>query len=119
MTRRQAPTIVYLVRHGETEWNAEGRCQGRADADFTEAGRQQLRSLAAELADVTPAAAYTSPLPRAVRTAAAILEGVDFARDASTIYQRSRMAACRERASRIGRHRCMRRGGVIRGRSLF
>jgi broad specificity phosphatase PhoE len=75
MTDRQPPTIVYLVRHGETEWNAEGRCQGRADAEFTEAGREQLRCLAAELADVTLDAAYTSPLRRAVRTAAAILEG--------------------------------------------
>lgn len=75
MTDRQPPTVVYLVRHGETEWNAEGRCQGRADAEFTEAGRQQLRSLAAALFDVTLDAAYTSPLPRAVRTADAILEG--------------------------------------------
>jgi len=70
-----SPTIVYLVRHGETEWNADGRCQGRADADFTEAGRQQLISLAAELASVTLDAAYTSPLPRAMRTADAILTG--------------------------------------------
>jgi broad specificity phosphatase PhoE len=75
MTPGHALTIIYLVRHGETQWNAEGRCQGRADADFTEAGQQQLRSLAAELAHVTLDAAYTSPLPRAVRTAGAILEG--------------------------------------------
>ena len=68
-------TVVYLVRHGETQWNADGRCQGRADADFTELGREQLRSLATELADVAFDAAYTSPLPRAVRTADAILAG--------------------------------------------
>jgi broad specificity phosphatase PhoE len=69
------PTVVYLVRHGETIWNAEGRCQGQADADFTEEGHAQLRALAAELADVAFDAAYTSPLPRAVRTADAILSG--------------------------------------------
>jgi len=69
------PTFVYLVRHGETQWNAEGRCQGRADAEFTELGREQLRSLAMELVDVAFDAAYTSPLPRAVRTAEAILRG--------------------------------------------
>lgn len=74
MTDRSSPAIIYLVRHGETEWNAEGRCQGRADADFTEAGRAQLRSLAAQLETVAFDAAYTSPLPRAVRTAGAILE---------------------------------------------
>jgi broad specificity phosphatase PhoE len=67
--------IVYLVRHGETEWNAEARCQGRADAEFSDAGREQLRSLAAQLAPVKFDAAYTSSLRRAVRTAAAILEG--------------------------------------------
>jgi broad specificity phosphatase PhoE len=68
-------TVVYLVRHGETIWNAEGRCQGQADADFTDEGRAQLRALAEQLADVTFDAAYTSPLPRAVRTADAILNG--------------------------------------------
>ncbi|HEY4306527.1 MAG TPA: histidine phosphatase family protein [Gemmatimonadaceae bacterium] len=68
-------TIVYLVRHGETEWNAAGRCQGRADADFTEAGREQLRALATELRDVSFDAAYSSSLPRSIRTAAAILQG--------------------------------------------
>jgi broad specificity phosphatase PhoE len=75
VTDRARPTIIYLVRHGETEWNAEGRCQGRADAEFTDAGRQQLRALATDLASVTFDAGYTSPLPRAVRTADAILEG--------------------------------------------
>lgn len=69
------PTIVYLVRHGETIWNAEGRCQGQADADFTEEGRAQLKALAGELAGVSFDAAYTSPLPRAVRTSDAILQG--------------------------------------------
>jgi broad specificity phosphatase PhoE len=66
-------TIVYLVRHGETVWNAEGRCQGRADTALTAAGRAQIHSLATELATVDFDAAYTSPLPRAVRTADGIL----------------------------------------------
>jgi broad specificity phosphatase PhoE len=69
------PTIVYLVRHGETKWNAEGRCQGRADAALTDAGEAQIRALATELATVTFDAAYTSPLRRAIRTVEAILEG--------------------------------------------
>lgn len=74
-TTTRAPAIIYLVRHGETVWNAENRCQGQADADFSAAGRAQIAALALELADVDFDAAYTSPLPRAVRTAAAILEG--------------------------------------------
>jgi len=71
----RAPAIIYLGRHGETVWNAENRCQGQADADFSDAGRAQLAALALQLADVNFDAAYTSPLPRAVRTAAAILGG--------------------------------------------
>lgn len=68
-------TIVYLVRHGETEWNADGRCQGRGDSEFTDEGRRQLRDLADALAAVEFDAAYTSPLVRARRTAAAALAG--------------------------------------------
>jgi broad specificity phosphatase PhoE len=67
------PTIVYLVRHGETIWNAEERCQGQIDTDFSERGCAQLRALAQELADIHFDAAYTSTLLRAVRTAEAIL----------------------------------------------
>ena len=33
--------IVYLIRHGQTDWNAEGRLQGQADTDINENGRQQ------------------------------------------------------------------------------
>jgi broad specificity phosphatase PhoE len=35
------PPLVYFVRHGLTEWNAEGRLQGQADTDITEVGRAQ------------------------------------------------------------------------------
>jgi len=68
-----AAAIIYLVRHGETIWNAENRCHGQADADFSDRGRAQIQSLAEELADITFDAAYTSPLARAVKTAEAIL----------------------------------------------
>lgn len=35
------PPIVYLVRHGQTDWNAEGRLQGQADTDINALGRSQ------------------------------------------------------------------------------
>jgi broad specificity phosphatase PhoE len=69
------PARIYLVRHGETIWNAEGRCQGRRHSEFTRQGRTQIDALAASLADVDFDAAYTSPLTRAVHTAARILDG--------------------------------------------
>ena len=69
------PTRIYLVRHGETAWNAAGRCQGRAHSDFTDRGRAQLEALAAALAGTEFDAAYSSPLERAVRTAERLLAG--------------------------------------------
>jgi len=57
-------TRVYLVRHGQTTWNAERRYQGRLDAPLTELGRSQMRRLAAALASEPVRAVYTSPLGR-------------------------------------------------------
>ena len=36
--------MIYIVRHGETQWNAEGRIQGRQDIELNEKGRQMERS---------------------------------------------------------------------------
>jgi broad specificity phosphatase PhoE len=69
----QASTTLYLVRHGETEWNATDRCQGTADIPMSAEGRAQIASLAASLRDVAFDAAYASPLARAQETAAIVL----------------------------------------------
>ncbi len=37
---------VYLVRHGETQWNAERRIQGQSDSPLTDKGEQQARQVA-------------------------------------------------------------------------
>ena len=41
--------IIYVARHGETDWNREGRYQGRQESDLTETGRRQARAFAASL----------------------------------------------------------------------
>jgi probable phosphoglycerate mutase len=46
-----APTTTVLVRHGETEWNREGRMQGWAPTELTDRGRREARSLGTALAD--------------------------------------------------------------------
>jgi broad specificity phosphatase PhoE len=66
-------TIVYLARHGESDWNVSNRFQGHSDRPLTELGRRQAQALAAELADVSALAAiYSSPLRRALETALAV-----------------------------------------------
>ncbi|MDQ7793813.1 MAG: alpha-ribazole phosphatase [bacterium] len=62
------PTL-YLVRHGLTEWNRQGRYQGHKDIPLDAVGRQQARSVARALAGVQLEAIYASDLLRARQTA--------------------------------------------------
>lgn len=59
-----------LVRHGETEWNRDDRFRGRSDIPLNENGRAQAHQIAHRLASYKIAAIYSSPLPRALQTAA-------------------------------------------------
>jgi broad specificity phosphatase PhoE len=62
-------TTLLLVRHGETDWNAEGRLQGHTDRPLSEFGRRQAERLASELAAEELDAIYASDLARARETA--------------------------------------------------
>ena len=66
--------LFYLVRHGESAWNAENRLCGRSDVPLSEAGRRQAMSLAERLKPIPFEAFYTSPLARAVETARLVAE---------------------------------------------
>ncbi|HSK14987.1 MAG TPA: histidine phosphatase family protein [Gaiellaceae bacterium] len=65
-------TTVYLARHGQSDWNAQGRWQGHADRPLTELGRRQAAQLATDLAGVPLEAVYSSDLERALATAEAV-----------------------------------------------
>jgi probable phosphoglycerate mutase len=65
-------TRVIVVRHGQTEWNAEARIQGHRDSALTPKGRSQARAIAARLAGESIDALISSDLGRAARTARAI-----------------------------------------------
>lgn len=68
--RLRAAAMIYLLRHGETVFNAAGRYQGGCDSPLTERGRRQAAACAAILAAEAPGAEIrVSPLGRAMATA--------------------------------------------------
>lgn len=64
-----APTLVFVIRHGQTAWNAELRMQGQLDIPLDDTGRWQAAQLAQALAGEELAAVYSSDLQRALATA--------------------------------------------------
>jgi uncharacterized phosphatase len=65
-------TSLYLVRHGETNWNAERRIQGSTDIPLNDMGRAQARATGRLLARREWDAIFASPLSRAFETASII-----------------------------------------------
>ena len=63
--------LVYLLRHGKTAWNLEGRYQGSSDIPLCEEGREALKP-----ADFMPEKVYVSPMKRAAETAQLLFPGV-------------------------------------------
>lgn len=70
--------MIYLLRHGETVWNREGRIQGHRDSPLTRTGIAQAEAmgqrLRREIDDIQPWAITASPLGRAWQTAAIVAE---------------------------------------------
>jgi len=67
-------TELVLIRHGETDWNREGRYSGQTDIPLNEEGQRQARKLAEALQGTPFQAIYTSDLQRAQQTARYIAE---------------------------------------------
>jgi len=63
------PTDVFLIRHGQTEWNALGRFQGQLNSNLSDQGVAQARALAGHTVSHRLAHIYTSHLDRAHQTA--------------------------------------------------
>lgn len=66
---------LYIVRHGETDWNKKRRIQGQVDIPLNDFGRSLARKTAKGLSGIPFEVCYTSPLGRAKETARLILEG--------------------------------------------
>lgn len=68
---------LYLIRHGQTEWNVRGRLQGGKDSPLTALGRQQAQAVAFSLKSKPPSMILASPLGRASKTAEIIGKVLD------------------------------------------
>src|ERR1035437_6416898 len=60
--------MLWLIRHGETEWSLSGAHTGRTDIPLTPGGEESARAIAHELAGHEFSLVLTSPLQRATRT---------------------------------------------------
>lgn len=68
---------IYIIRHGETIWNTQGKMQGWLDSPLTEKGKIQAQALKERFKDINVDYAYSSPLNRAFDTAKIALQDKD------------------------------------------
>jgi broad specificity phosphatase PhoE len=68
---------IFLLRHGETDWNKTARYQGISDVPLNEDGLEQARRLGVRLSRIQPDKVMASPLRRAAQTAEMIMERND------------------------------------------
>lgn len=66
---------IYMIRHGETDWNKERKLQGQIDIPLNEFGKQLAVDTAPALSEISFDVVYTSPLSRAKVTAELVLAG--------------------------------------------
>ncbi len=70
------PALLYLARHGETDWNRDRRVQGHTDVPLSDEGRRQARRLATRLEAFEVHALHASDLSRAAETARIVGEAL-------------------------------------------
>ena len=67
--------MLYIMRHGKTEWNKKKKLQGRTDIPLCREGIEMAEKAREEYKDVHLDICYCSPLIRARKTAEILLEG--------------------------------------------
>ncbi len=74
--------MIYLLRHGETTYNTQGRYQGQLDSPLTERGREQVqqnaRMLKSLIGDVDDWTILSSPMGRAMQSTAILCETLGY-----------------------------------------
>ena len=64
--------MIYIVRHGQTNWNLEGITQGHSDIPLNQKGINQAKEMSLKLRDIKFDKVFSSPLKRAYETASII-----------------------------------------------
>ena len=67
--------MLYIMRHGRTDWNDRNKLQGQTDIPLNESGRRMAEEAAAKYADIPLDICFCSPLIRARETAEILLNG--------------------------------------------
>lgn len=80
-------TTIYLVRHGETEWNKINKIQGKSNTELSETGKKQAKLIGDSLKDKQVNIIYTSDLKRASMTANIISSILNISIVEMTAYQ--------------------------------
>ncbi len=62
-------TTLYFVRHGQTDWNIQGKLQGHADIPLNKAGRAEAVGLSERISEIDFDICFSSDLQRAIETA--------------------------------------------------
>ena len=76
--------ILFLIRHGESEWNRAGRIQGQINSPLTDLGIGQAKAISSYFSKNLinqKLKIYTSPLYRAIHTAEIIAKGINYPKD--------------------------------------
>ena len=69
--------MLYIIRHGKTDWNELHKLQGRTDIPLNESGRKMARDAGQRYKEINFDICFCSPLVRAKETAELLLEGRD------------------------------------------
>lgn len=67
--------MLYIMRHGKTDWNAKHKLQGRTDIPLNEDGKRMAENACNQYKDIHLDVCYCSPLIRAIETAEIVLKG--------------------------------------------
>ena len=68
--------MIYLIRHGQTNWNAERKIQGQTDIPLNQIGQQQAKDVSEEISKLKIDKIFSSDLLRARETAEIINEKI-------------------------------------------